>query len=122
MPNLELFRHADNIRAFNAGDAIFTLGEPGEEMFIILDGTVAVFVGARVVMTLGPGEIIGEMALVDDDHVRTATVKAETDVKVAPVDRHQFEFLVRNHPTFATEVMKTIADRLRRMNEYVAHH
>jgi CRP/FNR family cyclic AMP-dependent transcriptional regulator len=122
MPHLELFRHADNIRAFKAGDAIFALGDSGEEMFIILEGTVAVFVGGRVVMTLGPGEIVGEMALVDDDHTRTATVKAESDVKVAPVDRRQFEFLVRNHPTFATEVMKTIADRLRKMNEYLAHH
>jgi CRP-like cAMP-binding protein len=122
MPHLELFRHADNIRTFKAGDAIFALGDSGEEMFIILEGTVAVFVGGRVVMTLGPGEIVGEMALVDDDHTRTATVKAESDVKVAPVDRRQFEFLVRNHPTFATEVMKTIADRLRKMNEYLAHH
>ena len=122
MPSLDLFRRADNVRTYHAGDAIFSFGDPGDEMFALIEGTVEVFVGDHLVMTLGPGDIVGEMALVDDDHTRTATVKAESDVKVAPVDRRQFEFLVRNHPTFATEVMKTIADRLRKMNEYLAHH
>jgi len=122
MPSLEMFRHADNVRTFAPGDPIFSFGEPGNEMFCILDGTVDVLVGEHAVMTLGAGEIVGEMALVDDDHVRTANVRAATAVTMAPVDRRQFEFLIRNHPTFATEVMKTIADRLRKMNEYVAKH
>jgi len=54
-------------------------------MFCILDGSVDVLIGEHHVMSLVAGEIIGEMALVDDDHVRTANVRAATAVTVAPV-------------------------------------
>jgi CRP-like cAMP-binding protein len=115
MATLDLFRHSENARSYAAGDTIVSAGDPGDEMFVIVEGTVDVVVGDHVI-SLGPGEIIGEMALIDDGHRRAATLRAQTAAKLAPVDRRQFEFLVRNHPSFGLEVMKTMADRLRSMN------
>lgn len=120
MANLQIFARADNARTFPAGQALLEAGQPGDEMFVIIEGTVDVFVGGHHLMTLGPGEIVGEMALVDEEHVRHADVRATTDVKLVPIDRKHFEFLVHNHPSFALEVMKTMVDRLHRMNEHVA--
>jgi CRP-like cAMP-binding protein len=122
MASLDMFRHADNLRTYAAGEVIFKAGDTGDEMLCIVEGTAQVFVGGHLLMSLQPGEIVGEMALVDDDHVRTADVRALSEVKVAPVDRRHFEFLICNHPNFGHEVMKTMADRLRKMNEYAAQH
>lgn len=56
------------------------------------------------------------MGLIDENHQRSATVRAHDAVKVSRIDRRQFDFLVRNQTSFAREVMKTMADRLRYMN------
>ena len=119
MASLELFRNAEDARTFGQGETVFKAGDAGNEMFVIIEGAAEVLAGDRWVATLGPGDIVGEMALIDDDHLRTANVRAISTLKVAPVDRRQFAFLLRNHPSFGFEVMKTMADRLRRMTDSV---
>jgi CRP-like cAMP-binding protein len=119
MANLQIFARAENARTFASGTKIVTQGESGDEMFVVLEGTVDVLIGDRVLLSLGPGEILGEMALVEDDHLRHADVVAKSDVKLVPIDRRQFIFLVQNHPNFALEVMKTMAERLDLMNKHL---
>jgi CRP/FNR family transcriptional regulator, cyclic AMP receptor protein len=63
----------------------------------------------------GPGDIVGEMALIDAKS-RSATAQAKSDCRLAPVDERRFLFLVHEHPLFALHVMRVLADRLRRMN------
>ena len=70
-------------------------------------------------LTVGPGALIGEMALIDDSP-RTASAVAKTSCRLAEIDRRRFHFLVQQTPHFATHVMKTLADRLRRMNAVAA--
>ena len=116
MATLDLFRNAENARSFNEGDIVFSAGDVGEEMFVVLDGSCEILIGDRIAATLGPGEIVGEMALIDDQHVRSAHVRAGTPLTLAPIDRRQFEFMLRNHPHFAVDVMKTMVERLHKMN------
>ena len=61
------------------------------------------------------GALLGELALVDSAP-RAATVVAATDCRLAPLNKAQFHALIRETPYFATEVMKVMADRLRRMD------
>ena len=63
---------------------------------------------------LGPAGIFGEMALIDGSP-RSVTVRAKTDCVAAPINEKSFLFLVHETPFVAVAVMRTLADRLRRM-------
>jgi CRP-like cAMP-binding protein len=58
--------------------------------------------------------VIGEMALIDTK-ARSATVVAKTDCRLVPINEKRFLVLVHETPIFALLVMKTLAERLRRM-------
>jgi CRP/FNR family cyclic AMP-dependent transcriptional regulator len=112
---LELFRHETDLTAVAAGQAIFSTGEPGRLMYVLISGTADVTVGNITVETAEPGTLLGEMALVENAP-RTATVTAITDCLLVPIDVKRFHFLVQQTPFFATHVMKIMAERLRRMD------
>jgi CRP-like cAMP-binding protein len=62
---LNLVRFATDFLSFTARQQIFAEGQPGDVMFIVREGEVDVVVHGAVVETLGPGGILGEMALID---------------------------------------------------------
>ena len=101
------------IREYHAGAVVFQTGEPGEEMFVVTEGEVDIFVGGEVVETVGNDMFFGELALIDQSP-RSATAVARTNCKVAVVNQHRFMFAVDEVPFFALQVMKIMADRLRR--------
>lgn len=111
---LNLFRDKDTV-SFAAGQAIFTAGEPGQTMYVVIEGEVEILVESVSVENAGPGAIVGELALIDDDP-RSASAIAKTDCRMVPVDRRQFEYMVQETPHFALAVMKVLADRLRTTN------
>jgi CRP-like cAMP-binding protein len=84
-------------------------------MYVVKEGTVDVLVGGRVVDTIGPGGILGEMALIDKQP-RSATAVAKTDCKLVNVNEQRFQRLVQQTPHFALQVMRVMATRLRQMN------
>jgi CRP/FNR family cyclic AMP-dependent transcriptional regulator len=110
---INIFTNAGNADPFEPGQVIFKEGDPGETMYAVLEGRVEVAVGGNVVETVEEGGIFGEMALIDAGP-RSATAVAATAAKLVTVDRKQFTFLVQEHPTFALQVMKIMAERLRR--------
>lgn len=69
-------------RKLNAGQALVTQGEPGQELFLLLDGVLSVEVDGKALAEVGPGAILGERALLEGGS-RTATLKALTPVRVA---------------------------------------
>ena len=79
-----------------------------------------ILLGNFVLKTVGPGALIGEMALIDESP-RTASAVAKTSCRLAEIDRRRFHFLVQQTPHFATHVMKTLADSLRHMNAVAAN-
>lgn len=112
---LDLFRHADDAQSFAAGDKILAEGSSGHAMYVILEGSVEILVGDRRLDVAGPGEIVGEMALIDSG-ARSANAIAISDCRLAPVDVRRFTYMVQQTPFFALHVMKVLADRLRRIN------
>ncbi len=108
-----IFEHHDRVQEFRAGTTIFAEGTPGDVMYVVLDGEVEVRVRNELVEVLGPGEIVGEMALIDAK-ARSATVVARSDCRLALVDERRFLFMVAQTPFFALHVMRVIVERLRK--------
>lgn len=110
---INLFRSEKETVTYAAGQTIFSAGDPGELMYVVQEGEVAIYLDNRLIDTHGPGAIFGEMALIDAGP-RSATAVASTDCKVVPISLQRFEFLVQQTPRFATNVMKVMVERLRR--------
>ena len=102
---LNLFRGSKNTVSYEPGQVIFREGEPGDSMYVILEGEIEIRVRDKAIDTSGPGHIIGEMALVDKSP-RSATAVAKTACKVVPVNEKQFSFMVQETPHFAITVMR----------------
>ncbi|HLF29161.1 MAG TPA: cyclic nucleotide-binding domain-containing protein [Anaerolineae bacterium] len=114
MSTIGLFRNTEDALTFEAGQTIFEEGQPGDSMYAIVEGEVDILLGEKVIDTGSAGGIIGEMALIDSSP-RSATARAKTACKLAPIDQRRFTFLVQQTPFFAIEVMRIMADRLRRL-------
>lgn len=113
--NSYLVRFSGETEAFSAGQAIFREGDHGDAMYVVKEGEVSIVVHDKVIETVGPGEVVGEMALIDK-RPRSATAMAKTDCRVVRIDEQRFTFLVQQTPYFALEVMRAMASRLRRMD------
>ena len=96
------------------GDFLFQEGDPAEKMYVVLEREMDVRLGDYVVETAGTGALIGVISLLDDSPRATNAV-AKTLCRLAPIDQRRFQFLIQQHPQFATHVMKELADRLRHM-------
>jgi CRP/FNR family transcriptional regulator, cyclic AMP receptor protein len=94
-----------------AGKALTREGQQGYEFFIVLEGEVEVRQGDRVVATRGPGEYVGEIALLDK-RPRTATVVAATSVSVEVLSRREFVSLLAQASELSEQILATMAQRL----------
>ena len=95
-----------------AGRQLVTEGDLGHEAFVIVDGTVSVTKDGNEVTTLGPGEVFGEMALIDRVP-RNATVTASTPLRVLVIGKREFSALLDEAADFRTSVMAALAARVR---------
>lgn len=114
----ELFSHNPTIVRIAAGRPLFREGEAGHLMYVLAAGRADVIVANRVVETLQHGSIVGEMGIVSPGP-RSATVLAVDDCEFVAIDERRFQFLVQQTPFFATQVMRVLAERLRRLNQLV---
>jgi CRP-like cAMP-binding protein len=83
-----------------AGQILVERDHPGVGLYLIVEGTVIVEAPERT-RELGPGTLIGERALLSADGLRTARVRAATEVRVLAVGRVEFESLCENDPELA---------------------
>ncbi len=97
---------------FDRGKTILHEGQQGLRMYAVLEGRVAVQIGAKVVERLGPGGVFGELALIEQAP-RLATAVAETDCQLLPINRTAFLMLVKTNPAFAESLLASLAERLR---------
>ena len=111
-----IFKNDTEAESFSAGQTIFTEGQLGELMYAILEGEVQIVFADKVINTHGPGEIFGEMALIDTKR-RSATAVAQSGCKLVPIDEKRFLFLVQQHPYFPLQLMRVLAERLRLRTE-----
>jgi CRP/FNR family cyclic AMP-dependent transcriptional regulator len=115
----DLFAHQTDTVNLAPGDILFKNGDAGDTMFVVLEGTLDIQVGDKVVETATRGAIIGEMALIDQAP-RNATVIARENARLVKVDQRRFHFLIQQNPFFATHVMKELVARIRAMNKLLA--
>jgi CRP-like cAMP-binding protein len=113
--SLKLLKYMEPVETYRAGEVVFREGEHGKTMYLVKAGNVDLRILERTVETLEAGDILGEMALLDNE-ARSATAVAATDCQLVVIDNDKFLYLVRETPFFALEVMQIMAARLRRMN------
>jgi CRP-like cAMP-binding protein len=119
MDLLEVFENSDDHVNFPEGAVVFEEGSEGDYMYVLIEGKIRISLHNEAIAMVVPGEIVGEMALLNSD-ARSATATAITDCRLAPIDLHSFKLLIQHTPDFALHVMNVLADRLRLANETLA--
>jgi CRP-like cAMP-binding protein len=104
-------RHAQIVDV-PAGIDLIRQGEPGDALFIILDGKARVVVDDVEVNQVGAAAYFGELALLDGSP-RSATVTAVTDVKVAVIGIRMFRTMLREFSDLAEQLLVALAAELR---------
>lgn len=90
-------------------------GRTGDVAYVILDGTASVTMAAKQVATVGPGETVGEMALLSHKP-RNATVTATTAMKLLALDTRQFKALLEKNPRVMDRITTELNARIRQQD------
>ena len=106
----ELALTADEVD-LSKGAILTREGRPGHEFVVIVDGTARVTRAGRTLADLGPGDWVGEIALLTKS-VRTATVTATSPVRALVITDRAFRRVVDAMPSIAVKVLTSVADRL----------
>jgi NTE family protein len=109
----ELERRVSELR-LPPGAVVFDVGENGDALFLVRSGLVDVVAGgadATRIVTLGPGEIFGEQALLTGRQ-RTATARAQTGVTLWRLDHADFLYLLGIDPELGAAVARVLSERL----------
>jgi CRP/FNR family transcriptional regulator, cyclic AMP receptor protein len=102
---------ADEVEAAK-GKVLVRQGDPGRECFVIVEGRAKATMRGKGTAMLGPGSFFGEMALLDQGP-RSATVTAETDMRLLVLGSRDFSALINEVPVVAVRIMRGLAERLR---------
>ena len=99
------------------GQVLFSEGEPGESLFIVLEGQLEVLLALgtsdeRQLAVFGPGEFVGEMSLLIPGRARTASVRAVKAARVWMMTRIDFDGLLTRQPKLAYMIVQTLTKRL----------
>jgi CRP/FNR family cyclic AMP-dependent transcriptional regulator len=112
-----------NRRSYASGESIFFQGDPGESVYVIESGRVRIYVHAEdgqevSVVLYGPGDMFGEMSLLDG-RPRSATATAMDDVVLLVLSAERFDRHLRDSHQLALNVMLTLSTRLRETTEAI---
>ncbi|MCI4398824.1 MAG: Crp/Fnr family transcriptional regulator [Acidobacteria bacterium] len=116
--DLAAIRDVAEVRAFPKGKLLFCEGDRGDSFYLVLKGKVKATLlaedGREVILSLlGPGEIVGEMALFDAEERRSATVETIEDSELLVLSGQAFLDVMAARPGIAMSVIATLAQRLR---------
>ena len=104
-----------------AGRVLVEQGRTGHEFFLILEGEAVVRRNNRKVATLGPGQYFGELAILDRGP-RSASVVANTDMRVLVLGQREFVGVLDSIPGMASKLLTTMAQRLREADTKALSH
>jgi voltage-gated potassium channel len=113
----QVLRNAREQR-YAPGEVVVREGAPATHLYLIVSGTATVEQGTQgTVGRMGPGEFFGELALIEE-HGRTATVKAETELTTIVVSAWEFRASLEEHPEMAVPMLHAIIGRLHRREHH----
>jgi CRP-like cAMP-binding protein len=98
-----------------AGTVLTRQGAAGGIAYILATGQAEVVRNGRRLALLGPGDVVGELSLIDGKP-RSATVKAVTDLEVLEIDAKDLGRLLRTAPAVSRNLLQALAERLRQAN------
>jgi CRP-like cAMP-binding protein len=111
-----VFVSASEFLELGPGDVVFRQGDEGHQMYGVVSGAIELREGDAAVATIGPEGTFGELAIIDRTP-RSLTAVATEPSRVAVIDERTFLFLVHETPTFALQVMRALAARIRQLDE-----
>jgi len=102
-----------------SGDVIFSEGEPGDSLYVVTEGLVQIQIktasGPLVLSKLGPGEFLGEMALINGAP-RSATAVAIEPSTLLMYPAQEIEQLIAEHPSVGARIIEGLSSRLHKTN------
>jgi len=109
-----------DIAARREGAVLAKQGAQGLEAIIIIDGRARVEVDSKAIAELGPGDVVGEMSVIDGKP-RSATVIAQTPVTMLVLHRREFVSLLGTVPGLQWKVLITLCERVRQADKALTH-
>jgi CRP/FNR family transcriptional regulator/CRP/FNR family cyclic AMP-dependent transcriptional regulator len=111
-------------RSYPRGDIIFQKDDPGESLFLVESGSVAISVpgvdGSEMTLArVGPGDFFGDMSLLDGSP-RSASAVAAAESTLLVLERDDFIGLIRQRPEAALSILAVITQRLRGSDEMIS--
>lgn len=99
-----------------AGETIIREGEEGASLYIVINGSVGVYKGDKLINEIGMGGLFGEMAVIEKQR-RSATVKTLAETSFLTIEGDDFIQLLQRNSSISGSVIRTLAGRLRKMLE-----
>lgn len=103
----------------SSGEVLTRQGEQGAVAYIIVSGEAEVIRDERILARLGPGDVVGELCLLDGGP-RAATVRTTAPTQVLALAAEDFQSLLGELPELSLQVLGVLASRLRRADERMA--
>ena len=122
---MEIFLDHCHRKQYPAKSIIIKEGDPSTDLYYIIEGSVSVIVedvkGREIVLAyLNPGDFFGEIGLFDDQHKRSAFVRAKTKCEIAKVDYEHLKSLQDIFPVILFNIASQLAIRLRKTSRKVS--
>lgn len=114
----DMFRNDPEFVEINSGDVLFSEGDSGDAMYVLVAGEAQISIDGVVFEKCTQGSCVGEMAVLDG-LPRYGTVTALTNCRFILIDKKRFQFLVDESPGFALELMRVIARRLKKVSQRI---
>ena len=114
----DMFRQDPEFVRVRKGEILFREGEAGEKMYVLIEGEAEVTIAGLFFEKCTVGSFVGELAVIDGSP-RSGTVTATKNCKFVAIDRERFHFLVEEAPRFAIDVMRVMAERLRKCDQRI---
>lgn len=104
----------------DAGVVLTRQGTHDPQCFVVAAGSAAVEIDGRAVGTVGPGDMVGEMSLLDGGP-RSATVTSLSPMTLYVMSRREFQSMMRTNPTIVRKIATSLARRLRQAQTTLPH-
>ncbi len=112
------------VRDFYAREIIFLQGSKANEAYIVKEGRIEISIQRKdksvVLNNLGRGEVFGEMALISEGRLRSATAKAVVASKLVVIDRDTFVDFLKESSPFVASIIRALVDRLNNAIQRIA--